>query len=344
MAKISVGIVGLGWVSTGHMIAFNANPDVEVTAVCSSREWDKEKLAKIYGPNAKLYRDYNAFLAHPGLQVVDICSEHRMHAEQAIKAAEAGKHVMIEKPICLDYASLERVKDAVKKSGVKSAVYFELRYIPHFEFIKNAIATGLIGDVHHLEVDYYHGIGPWYGQYGWNVKKDRGGSSILTAGIHALDALLYFKNQEVEEVYAYSTKSSAPILKEYEYDTTAVSIIKFKDGSVGKCASCIDARQPYLFNIHISASEGAIWNDKLWSTKLKGINAANWIEIPTVQAESGDVLAHPYGPQVDEFIGNIQTKKDSSVNFDEAYKTHRVAFAIEQSLVEKHPIRLSELR
>jgi predicted dehydrogenase len=343
MAPVKVGIVGLGWVSTAHAPAFLENSDCELVAVCSRRDWDKQELASIYGEKAKLYNNYEEFLNHPGLEVVDITTEHPLHAEQAIKAAEAGKHVMIEKPASLDFESLVKMKETFDKTGVQAAVFFELRYIPHSKLIRSILHQGLIGDIHHLEVDYYHGIGPWYGQYPWNVKKDKGGSSLLTAGIHALDSLLYFKQADVEEVFAYSTKTRADVLKEYEYDTTEVALLRFSDGTLGKCASCIDARQPYLFNIHILGSEGAIWNDRMWSAKMEGLNADGWVDMPTAKAESGDVLAHPYGPQMNDFIECVRSGKQSIANFNDGFKTHQVVFAIEKSLQEKRAVKLSEL-
>ncbi|MCD6350725.1 MAG: Gfo/Idh/MocA family oxidoreductase [Armatimonadetes bacterium] len=341
MAKVRVGIVGLGWAASGHVRAFQANPDVEIVAACTSKSADEAR--EFCGCDVAVYPDYDDFLAHDGLDVVDICTPHPLHAPQAIKAAEAGKHLMIEKPLALDYDSLLAMRDAIRKAGVKSTVYFELRFIPHFHLVKSAIARGLLGDVHYLEVDYYHGIGPWYAQYQWNVKKEIGGSALLTAGIHALDALLYFADREVAEVSAFSTRSTASDLKEYEYDTTSVALLRFADGTCGKCVSCIDCRQPYLFNIHLIGSQGTLWNDQLSTTQIDGVLHDEWISVPTQRAESGDTLDHPYPPQVDHFVQCLQEDRDSSINFEEAFKTHRVAFAIEKSLAEGRPVRLEEL-
>lgn len=343
MAKLCIGIVGLGWVSTAHAATFLENPDTEIVAVCSRRQWDKQELAAQYGAKARLYNDYEAFLNHPGLEVVDICTPHFQHAEQAVAAARKGKHLLIEKPVALDLKSLEAIRAAVNESRVKTAVYFELRFVPHLRFVRDAITQGLIGEPHHVEVDYYHGIGPWYGQYAWQVKKELGGSALLTAGIHALDSLLMIKDKPVEEVFAYSTRTASEIFKEYEYDSTSVALLKFADGTVGKCVSCVDARQPYLFNVYVVGSKGSIWNDKLWTSKYDGVSSEKWIDIPTAKAESGEVMAHPYGPQVQDFVDNFRAGRDSTVNFETAYRTHRVAMAIEESLAQKRPIKMDQL-
>ncbi len=343
MDQVTIGIVGLGWAASGHLAAFKQNPHVRVAALCTSKELSPAEVLEMCGDKAAVYRDYDEFLAHPDLDVVDICTPHPLHPQQAIAAARAGKHLMIEKPLAIDYESVVAMRDAIRKADVKSTVCFELRFIPHFALVKSLIARDLLGRVHHLEVDYYHGIGPWYAQYAWNAKKEMGGSALITAGCHALDALLYFADREVEEVFAYSTRTSSPELSAYEYDTTSVAILKFADGACGKCVSSVDCRQPYLFNVHLIGSEGTLWNDKLWSTRIEGVKSDEWIDLPTTKAESGDVLDHPYPPQVDHFVECLLAGRDSSINFEEAFRTHRVMFAIEKSLAEGRPVKLAEM-
>ncbi len=339
--SIKIGIAGLGWAASGHIPAFNANPDAEVVAVCTSK--DPAAAQAMAGANVKVYSDYDQFLKHPGLEVVDICTPHHLHAPMTIQAAHAGKHLMIEKPVATTYEDLLAMRDAIATAGVLSTVYFELRFIPHMTLVKSVMAQGLLGKVHHFEVDYYHGIGPWYGQHAWNVKKDIGVSALVTAGCHALDAMLFFADREVDEVFGYSTKSSAEWAQDYEYDSTSVALIKFADGSLGKCVSCVDCRQPYVFNIHLVGSEGTLRGKQLSSTQLQGVNKEEWIDIPTTEATSGDVLDHPYPPQVDEFMACVKAGRDSIINFAEAFKTHRVIFAIDQAIAEGRPVKLSEL-
>ncbi|MEA3400903.1 MAG: Gfo/Idh/MocA family oxidoreductase [Armatimonadota bacterium] len=344
MAEIKVGMVGLGWAASGHRDAFSANPHCVVDALCSSKELSGDEIREwAGGHDATLYHDYDEFLEHPGLDVVDICTPHPVHAEQSIKAAQAGKDIMIEKPLAIEYDALLAMRDAIQKAGVKTTVYFELRFIDHFKLIQSALEMGLLGDVHFYEVDYYHGIGPWYGQFEWNVKKDVGGSALITAGCHALDAMLEFAGKDVDEVYAYSAKSTAEEMEPYEYDTTSCAILSFEDGTVGKITSSVDCRQPYVFNVHLVGSHGTLWNDQLWSTRLEGLRGEQWVQTPTAQAESGDVLDHPYPPQVDHFMECILSDEDSFINFEEAFITHRVMFAIEKSLDEGRPVKVAEM-
>ena len=142
---------------------------------------------------------------------MDITSYPDQHAAQFITAARHGKHIIVEKPLAIEWSDILAMKKAVKETGVKICVCFECRYSSQFLATKAVIDAGLVGTLHYGEVDYYHGIGPWYGQYRWNTKRELGGSALLTAGCHALDALLLCMGGEVEEVTSYATQSANPM-------------------------------------------------------------------------------------------------------------------------------------
>src|SRR5207247_6717094 len=216
MSDLNVGIVGLGWVAGAHIEAFKSVSGANVTSVCSRRELSPSGLEKQYGLPLKAYTSYEAMLADPEVHIVDICTPHPLHPKQAIAAAKAGKHLIIEKPISVTYDDAKAMREAIRKAGVKTCVCFEARYSQHFTMIRSCLDQGLLGDLHFGEVDYYHGIGTWYGQFRWNTRKDAGGSSLLTAGCHALDALLLCMGHDVQEVTSYDTKSASKILAPYE--------------------------------------------------------------------------------------------------------------------------------
>src|SRR5699024_7243760 len=130
-------------------------------------------------------------------------------------AAQAGKHVIIEKPMALTYEDARAVGEATRKAGVQACVCFELRFSSQARAIRSVLEKEMVGELHYGEVDYYHGIGPWYGQFPWNVQQEMGWSSLLTAGIHALDLLLWYMDGEVEEVTSYSTKSKSDVFAPY---------------------------------------------------------------------------------------------------------------------------------
>ena len=162
MKKYNVGIVGYGWVATAHIPAINATPLGQVTAVCSSRKLDAAALSAQYGGRISVYNDLDEMLANPDIHVVSLCGFPTQRLDQVVRAARAGKHLILEKPLCLSLKELRAMHKAVKQARVKTCVCFECRYSSQFQVTKAILDRGLLGHVHYGEVDYYHGIGPWY--------------------------------------------------------------------------------------------------------------------------------------------------------------------------------------
>lgn len=344
MKNFRIGIVGMGWVAGAHIEAFRSVVGAEVVAICSRRPLDAAALSAQYATPLRVYTDYAELLADDSIDIIDICTPHPLHPEQAIAAAQVGKHLIIEKPIGIDWASTCGVRDAIQRAQVQACVCFEVRFSRQAQAVRAAIERGLIGEIHYAEVDYYHGIGPWYGQYAWNIKKDFGGSSLLTAGCHALDLLRHFVPSEVEEVTCYQTHSKSPTFAPYEYPTTSVTLLRFADGRLGKVASCIDSLQPYYFHTHLLGSEGSVLDEKLTATSWPGMAKDMWTTLGVPTVDSGDVRDHPYPPQFQAFIDALQESRPMPyTDFATAFETHKVVFAAELSAAERRPVRLSEL-
>ena len=344
MGDLRIGVVGLGWAAGAHIDTFRHVTGARVTAVCTRRRLDPAALEALYGVPLAVYDDYGRMLADGTVDVVDICSPPWLHAEQAIAAARAGKHVLLEKPIALSWDDAKAVRDAVRKAKVQACVCFELRFSSQFQMIRSVVDQGLLGELHYGEVDYYHGIGPWYGQFAWNVKKDGGGSSLLSAGCHALDALLMLMGAEVEEVTSYATRSKSKTFAPYEYDTTSATLLRFKGGKVGKVASSIDCLQPYYFHTHLVGSEGSLLDNKIHSAKL-GTDKSRWSSLATHLVDSGDVKDHPYQPQFQAFVDAARAgRKMPLTDLGTALETHRVIFAADRSAKKREPVKLSKIR
>lgn len=336
MKRFNVGIIGYGWVATAHIPAINASTLGQVTAVYSSRPQDPAKLSAQHGGPIKVYSDLNAMLADKDIHAVSICSFPQDHARHAIAAAQAGKHLIIEKPLALKWEDCVAIEKAVQEAGVRVCVCFECRFSSQFLTIKAVIDEGLLGQIHYGEVDYFHGIGPWYGQFRWNTKKEAGGSSLLSAGCHALDALLLCMGEDVESASSYSTHSANKDFARYEYPTSSVTILRFKDGRVGKVASVIDCLQPYYFHVHLVGSEGSLLDNKFHSTKLGGLNKARWSELSMKLLDSGDVSDHPYQTQFEAFFNALALNQDMPLtSLAHAMRTHEVLFAADSS-AERH--------
>jgi predicted dehydrogenase len=168
MDKLGVGIVGTGWVSGEYIRAFGANTHTEVRAIVSRDKARAQAKAAEYGvANCRSFDRLEDMLADANIHIAAICTPHHLHVPQGIAAAKAGKHIVIEKPVALDLAGMRELQKAVRDARVRTIVSFVLRWNPLFETIRALLGDGVIGKLFYGEVDYFHGIGPWYGQYEW---------------------------------------------------------------------------------------------------------------------------------------------------------------------------------
>ena len=193
-------------------------------------------------------------------------------------------------------------------------------------------------------MDYYHGIGPWYGQFRWTTKKESGGSSLLSAGCHAMDALIMCMGTEIESVTSHTTGSANAIFAQYQYPTTSVSVLRFANGSLGKVASVIDCMQPYYFHTHLVGSEGSLLDNKFHTTKL-GVDKGHWSQLSMKMLDSGDVADHPYLTQFQEFFEAIARNEIMPMtSLAEAMKSHLAVLAADLSARENRTVKLAELQ
>src|SRR5438067_2557763 len=144
MKKYNVGIIGYGWVATAHIPAINASSLGQVTAVYSSRKLDASELSAKYGTAITAYNDLDEMFANPDIHVVSVCSYPYDHAKQVIAAAKAGKHQIIEKPLCLSSKDLCAMQKALQQAKIKTCVCFECRFSSQFLATKAVVDQGLL--------------------------------------------------------------------------------------------------------------------------------------------------------------------------------------------------------
>jgi len=344
MKQFRVGVVGYGWSANAIIQAIDAGPHGQVTKVASSRPLPAAELSTRYGNPIQTYTDYATMLAEPDLDVVAITGYHHLHKDQVIAAARAGKHIICEKPLALRLVDLREVERAVRAAGVQICVCFEVRFSAQFRAVKSLLDRGLLGQLHYGEVDYYHGIGPWYPAFSWYRKAEEGVSTLMLAGCHAMDVLLLCLGGDVDEVFSYATRSTNPAFASYEYPSTSVTLLQYPDGKVGKVASVVDCFQPYYFHTHLVGSEGSLLDDKFHSNLIDGLNRNQWSKLSYRPVDSGDVADHPYQQEFDAFFQALADGHDMPLTgLAEVVRTHEVMFAADLSWQEKRPVKLAEI-
>jgi predicted dehydrogenase len=327
--KLGVAIHGAGSVAHAHAASWKKNPHAEIVSVSSRRRESAQQLVNQLELDATVYDSLDQVLAAPRVDIVDLTGPNHVHAEQGIAAAEAGRHVIIEKPMALTAEDNRALRDVVAKAGVKSVVSFVLRWNPLFENLKSLMSAGTIGDLFYVEVDYWHGIGAWYSGWEWAHTRETGGSTMLLAGCHAVDAMRWLADDEVVQVSAMSNNHKGL----FEYDSNVVATVKFRGGAIGKTSTLFDCEMPYTFNIDLAGTKGTLRDNRLWSPKLLP-GQTDWATLPTIKPDSGDVHHHPFDAQIDHLVDCIRQDSESHCNVADAYHTHQLCLAIDRSIAK----------
>ena len=203
MAKLRIGIVGLGFIATGkHLPGLAAHSDLaEVVGFCDF-ELDKAEAAKGLFGSADAYTttDYTQLLADPSIDVIHVCTWNVSHAEITCAALEAGKHVLCEKPMAITGADARRMVETAERTGKKLSVGFQNRFRPENQFLAKAIAEGRLGEIYAATAHAVRRRGvPTWGVF--TDKEKQGGGPLIDLGGHAIDlALWYMDNYEVASV------------------------------------------------------------------------------------------------------------------------------------------------
>ena len=204
---LRLGILTCGTIVTnGHLPAFAAagRERVDVTAFTSRTRDTAERAATQWGSGA-VVDDWREVLARDDVDAVDICSPNALHAEMAIAAAQAGKHVLVEKPIAVSLAEADAMIDAAAANGVVLMAAHNVRFAAPYLAAARAVAEGRIGEVVGVRAAFGH-AGPqaWAPASTWFREPSlSGGGALLDLGIHVADLLRAVTGDELEEVSAY---------------------------------------------------------------------------------------------------------------------------------------------
>ena len=355
---LGVLIIGAGWVSTQHTAAYVANPHTEVRAICDIRPAAARRLVNDAGlANVAVYERADEALRADGVDIVSVCTPQHVHCENVLAAADAGKHIVIEKPAANSLDELRRMRQAVEQAGVRTVVSFVLRWNPLFQTVKRLIADGALGDIACVQTDYQSYNSDWWGGWEDGRKTSTGVSAMAVAGCHAVDALRWFAAQgEFEaadpvEVFGYAggrrkgnTLQYNPIRHAWydqppmEYDGIEILLVRFAGGVLGKVGVNFECIQPYTFPLEVFGDKGTVRNNRLWSHIFPG--QRDWVEIPTIAPDSSDVSHHPFQGEIDHFVACLLDGRESHCNLTDAIKTHEVVFAAQECYRTGRPVRL----
>ncbi|HZG87717.1 Gfo/Idh/MocA family oxidoreductase [Paenibacillus sp.] len=188
MEKMKIGVIGAGSISDVHLQSYANHPDVEVYAISDLNEERAKAKAAQYGAS-KTFADYRELLALPEVDAVSVCTWNNTHAAIAAAALDAGKHVLVEKPLSKTVEEALLVEEAAKRSGKVLQVGFVRRYASNTNLLKRFIDDGELGDIYYAKASCLRRLG---NPGGWFSDVERsGGGPLIDLGVHIIDICWY---------------------------------------------------------------------------------------------------------------------------------------------------------
>ncbi|MGV1940997.1 Gfo/Idh/MocA family protein [Agrobacterium sp. 22-211-1] len=256
---LKVGIIGAGHFGAAHADALRSVPNVELVAACRNDAEGLKGFIDQYG--GKPYLDYRDLLSDPNVEAVVVALPHHLHTHVAIACAEAGKHIMIEKPIAPTVAECREILAATRKAGVTIMPGHTMRFSLPFVAAKKIIDSGELGAMRYGSSRM---IKLWMeeNRRDWHLDPATGGGMLFTAGIHALDRLLALAGRRATHISAITSTT----FHQQKADDAALLLVRFGDSAAGQVASI-----GYTNGAFISGDELVFDNGVLTVDFFKGV-------------------------------------------------------------------------
>ncbi len=223
--KVGVGLIGSQFISTIHAEALKSVPDAEIVAVMSATESQVKAFAKNFGI-PKWFTDLDAFLALPELDMVLIGVPNHLHCEITVKAAQAKKHIVIEKPLCLNLVEADKMIETCKHNKVKLMYAEELCFTPKYVRLKALLDEGALGKPIMFKQSEKHD-GP-HSDHFWDVDRS-GGGVLMDMGCHAIQFFRWL-NPDASVVSVYAHLQNSAHKDKTKGDDNSLLIMEFSNG------------------------------------------------------------------------------------------------------------------
>lgn len=317
---MKVAIVGCGGLGNVHASSYAKVPGVTVVGVCDIQPDLMQNMAKRTGATA--YSSFDEMLEQSGCEVVSVTLPSHLHKEYSIRAANAGKHVICEKPIALNLEDAAEMISVCEKNGVRLFIGHVVRFFPEYVQMRNKINDGSLGRV---GVAHAKRIGGHPGdRRPWFSEDDKSGGVVIDLMIHDLDFFRWSLG-EVRSVYGLRTV-------EGNVDYASATLV-FESGAVANVEAHWGYPGPFTTAAEIAGSKGIIRSD---SSQNKSVQvrkaAAKDASGPFVEVPQSPGFTNPFEQEIRHYIDCIRENREPIVTAQDAYKALEIGLAVMESV------------
>lgn len=343
--KFGFGIIGCGVIAKLHQEQIQTLDKAVLVAVADNNMERAQKLAAKAGVD--WYADYQEMLKRDDIDIVTVVTPSGLHAEMAIEAAKAGKHVVVEKPMDIREDKAKQMITACREAGVKLSVISQHRFDPSTIRVKEEIESGKLGQlvlgqvaVNWYRSQAYYDSGAWRGT--WELD---GGGALMNQSIHTIDLLQYLMGP-VESIYAHMGTFAHERIK---VEDVAVATGRFQHGGLASIVGTTAAYPGYTARLEVFGTHGSavIDNDQLTHLYLRRENelgqpygggnvlnltdALDTTSMASGAADPGAISANSHKLQFLDMMQAIEEDREPLVNGEEALKPLQIVLAIYES-------------
>ncbi|NPV77311.1 MAG: Gfo/Idh/MocA family oxidoreductase [Anaerolineae bacterium] len=339
-SPINVGVIGVGWFGELHAKIYDYIAGAVLLGVYDRNSSRAEEVAKKFGVRA--YPSLQEMLADPRITAVSVCTSDDHHVEPAIAACEAGKHVLLEKPMALTIQDCARVIGASRKAGIQLMPGHVLRFNSRYRLAHSKICSGEIGDISHmyshrsLPKSAAHRVAHWGGR----------DSILFHLAVHDIDVLSWLVGDEVVEVFAIS-RSGVIEAEGSPLSDVVLTLLKFRKGAVASLEhSWIHPNNyPILVevNTEITGTRGKLsinlTGDGAISFTPNGVQYFSENYWPVLDIEISSDLRD----ELEVFVHCIANHKPVPVTPEDGRRSIATVLAIQESLQRHIPIQVGSI-
>jgi len=340
------GIVGAGVISATHTDAIASLPGARLAAVTDVEPDRAKTFAARHDCAAE--PDLDALLARDDIDVVSVCVPSGLHAEAGMRAAAAGKHLIVEKPIDVSLAAADRLIAATRAAGVVMTVISQHRFDQGLIELRRLLDDGQLGRLVLGEASTkwyrsqaYYDSGAWRGTWAFD------GGSLMNQGIHYLDLLLWSMGPVIEVSALYSTETH-----QMEAEDAALAVLRFASGAVGTVVASTAVYPGFAQRLEISGTGGTvvIEDGEIIRCELSADHADPGLR-GSLTARGGSASAATANPaglgvdshaaQIGDFLDALDEGRAPAVTAEDGRAALQVVCAVYESARDGRAVRLS---
>lgn len=357
MSKIKIAIIGVGNISECHIKGYMNNPDAELYAFCDLDSGRLHEMGEKYGVT-RLFTDFNEMLALKEIDAVSVCTWNSSHAPCTIAALNAGKHVLCEKPMAINAAEGQAMKEAADKNNKLLMIGFVRRFGEDCLLVEDLAQSGEIGEIYYGKAQYLRrngNPGGWFGD-----KARSGGGPLVDLGVHVIDLTRYLMGNrkpvsvygaayqklfdrphiKAQKGYLSTTKTDKPIC---DVEDLALGIIRYDNGSTVfiETSFSLDVKSD-SGKIELYSDKGGVTiNPDVTLTKDRGGHMTNQeFASPTSLYPVKTGLDGLFAKEIDHFVDCVKTGRECRCPAEDGIEVMKILDALYKSAETGHEVVL----